>query len=80
MFSAQSATVYHSNRYTADSACEHCGGVIRHENWCITRDPLVFYAYEVVLHPAKLTPEDALRLHGLGVLWSGCQGTGARPA
>jgi hypothetical protein len=51
MFSAESATVYHSNRYTADSACEHCGGVIRHQNWCITRDPLVFYAYEVVCIP-----------------------------
>ena len=29
----------HSNQYSADSACEHCDGVIRHEPWCIMRIP-----------------------------------------
>jgi hypothetical protein len=74
MFTDQQSPVFHSNRYTAQSSCEHCGGVIRHENWCITRDALVFYAYEVVLYPAKMTPEDVLRLHGLGVAWDRCHG------
>jgi glycerol-3-phosphate cytidylyltransferase-like family protein len=75
MFTGQkNSAVFHSNRYSADSACEHCGGVVRHENWCITRDPLVFYAYDIVVHPAKLTVEDAMRLHALGVAWGACQG------
>jgi hypothetical protein len=73
MFTDQkNSTIFHSNRYAADSACEHCGGVVRHESWCITRDALVFYAYDVVLHPAKLSAEDGLRLHGMGVAWSDC--------
>lgn len=61
---------FHSNRYSADAACEHCGGVIRHEPWCITRDPLVYYAYEIVADPSKLTLQDALILHSLGATWS----------
>lgn len=64
-----SATWYHSNRYSAQSACEHCGGVIRHEDWCITIDPDVYYAYQIVLDPTKLTIGDALILRSLGVLW-----------
>ncbi len=76
MFADQkNSAVFHSNRYSADSACEHCGGVVRHENWCITRDALVFYAYDAVLHPGKLSSEDVLRLHGMGVTWTACQGT-----
>ena len=64
-----SATQFHSNRYSADAACEHCGGIIRHERWCITRDPAVFYAYQIVADPGKLTPGDTLILHSLGVIW-----------
>ena len=41
--------LFHSNQYCAASACEHCDGVIRHEPWCITRNSLVLYAYEVAL-------------------------------
>jgi len=69
-------TWYHSNRYSAEAACEHCGGIIRHEHWCITLDPTVYYAYEIVLDPSKLTMQDALILHSLGVTWAGkaCQG------
>jgi hypothetical protein len=70
------AVWYVSNRYNAQEACEHCEGIIRHEPWCITIDPLVYYAYEIVSNPNKLTVEDALRLHALGVTWGGaaCQG------
>ncbi len=70
---------YHSNQYTADSACEHCSGVVRHEPWCITRNETVCYAYEAILDPGKLTLEDELILHALGVAWGrrpcdgGCQ-------
>ncbi len=32
------ASWYHSNRYNAQAACEHCGGIVRHEKWCITCD------------------------------------------
>ncbi len=34
----------HSDQYSADSACGHCDGVIRHEPWCITQSPRVQYA------------------------------------
>jgi hypothetical protein len=69
-------TRYHSNRYSADAACEHCGGIIRHETWCITRDPVVYYAYQILLDPTMLTIGDALILHSLGVKWDaeGCAG------
>ena len=70
-----SASWYHANRYNAQAACEHCGGIIRHEHWCITRDPLVYYAYDIVVHPEKLSPGDALILHSLGVRWeNSCDG------
>lgn len=46
----------HSNQYSADSACGHCDGVIRHEPWCITQNPSVQYAYQVVSDPSKLEP------------------------
>jgi hypothetical protein len=70
------AAKFHSNRYSADSACEHCQGIIRHESWCITRDPVVYYAYQIVVDPGQLTPGDALILHSLGVTWEpkACQG------
>ncbi len=75
------STWYHSNAYSADAACEHCAGLIRHEPWCITRSDVVTYAYEAVLDADKLSIGDQLILHALGVVWSGkmckgqCQGT-----
>ena len=60
---------YHSNQYSADSACEHCAGVIRHTKWCITRNKRVRYAYEIILHPEKMTPYDNLALKGMSVSW-----------
>jgi hypothetical protein len=61
--------LYHCNRYNAQAACEHCAGVIRHEPWCITRDQLVYYAYQIVADPSTLTLGDSLILHSLGVFW-----------
>lgn len=76
MFVNPAANWYHSNEYNAQAACEHCGGVVRHEHWCITCDPMVQYAYGVVLDSEKLTLTDRLILHALGVVWgkTPCQG------
>ena len=76
MFTNPAANWHNSKRYNAQAACEHCGGVIRHERWCITCDPLVQYAYGVVLDAEKLTLRDRLILHALGVSWTTnqCQG------
>jgi len=62
--------LFYSNQYCAASACEHCDGVIRHEPWCITRNSLVLYAYEVLLHAEKLSLQDQLILHALGAAWN----------
>jgi hypothetical protein len=69
-------TWQHSNKYSAESACEHCDGVVRHEPWCITRSSDVLYAYEAVLDADKLAEGDRLILHALGVKWTGkiCSG------
>ncbi len=61
--------LYHCNRYSAQAACEHCEGIIRHEPWCITRDQLVYYAYQIVADPSALTLGDSLILHSLGAVW-----------
>jgi len=70
------AAWFHSNQYNAQSACEHCGGVVRHESWCITIDPEVYYAYQIVLDPSRLTVGDSLILRALGVVWDkpACRG------
>ncbi|MGC2196001.1 MAG: hypothetical protein WA628_15095 [Terriglobales bacterium] len=61
--------IFHSNQYSAEATCEHCFGVIRHESGCITRNSLVYYAYETVLDAEKLTLEDRSILHALGARW-----------
>jgi hypothetical protein len=35
------AALHHSNGYNAQAACEHCEGIIRHERWCLTFNPVV---------------------------------------
>ena len=59
-----------SNQYSADSACVHCDGVIRHESWCATENANVHYAFQAVLDPYKLSLGDQLILHALGVVWT----------
>jgi len=63
---------YHRNQYNAQSTCEHCGGALGHEKWCITCDALVRYAYAAAQDPDKLTLRDRLILHALGVSWKRC--------
>jgi len=84
--SAQQATIWHhSNKYSAEAACEHCQGVVRHEPWCITRSEAVLYVYEAVLDAEKLTLGDKLILHALGAAWTNtecrgkCQSTEGKP-
>lgn len=60
---------YHCNVYNAQAACEHCGGIVRHEAWCMTVHPDISYAYEIVADASKVTVGDALILHSLGVTW-----------
>ncbi len=62
--------LFHSNRYSAASACGHCDGVIRHEPWCITQSTSVHYAYLVITDPNRLSVEDDLILQALGAAWS----------
>lgn len=69
MFANPAASWYNSNYPNAHTICEHCGGIARHQKWCITCDPLVQYAYGIVLEPAKLSLRDRLILHALGVSW-----------
>ncbi|HUA14429.1 MAG TPA: hypothetical protein VMG31_03960 [Verrucomicrobiae bacterium] len=69
MSAKPAASWFHSNQYSAQAQCEHCGGIVRHERWCITCDALVQYAYSAVLEPDKLTLLDRLTLHALGVSW-----------
>lgn len=60
----------HSNRYSADSACPYCDGVVRHESWCATQNANAYYAFEAVLDPKRLSIGDELALHALGAAWT----------
>ena len=63
------SSLHHCNRYSADSACAHCEGIISHEPWCITQNANVHYAHQVALFPNQLCLEDRIILHGWGVAW-----------
>ena len=69
MFANPAASWYNSNNPNSPGICEYCGGIVRHQKWCITCDALVQYAYTVVLEPDKLSLRDRLILHALGVAW-----------
>ena len=72
---------YHTNQYSADSKCEHCAGVVRHEPWCATQNAIVAYAYLTAAGAAPLSEQDTLILHALGVIWTdpaGCRCQGER--
>jgi hypothetical protein len=77
MPTTQSSAWMHSNRYSADTACEHCDGIVRHEAWCITRSQLIRYAYQAVLDASSLSVGDHISLHALGVRWVDNTCTGA---
>lgn len=68
MWDATSASQYHC-KYTAESACEHCEGIIRHAFWCVTLNADVRYAYDAFLDASKLSESDHLVLHALGAVW-----------
>jgi hypothetical protein len=58
--------------YNAPAACEHCEGIIGHERWCQTLNPVVCYARKIVGSADELAIGDAIILHSLGVLWDYC--------
>jgi hypothetical protein len=66
----QQLSLRHSNQYSADSACEHCEGIVRHESWCLEINAGVNYAYEAVSQPHLLSLGDQIILHGLGIAWT----------
>jgi hypothetical protein len=76
MSSPQINTWVHTNRYSADEACQHCAGIISHEPWCITRSPIILYIFQAVLDADKLSMGDHITMHALGVAWTGkiCKG------
>jgi hypothetical protein len=45
------AVWYYSNRYNEQAAGGHCEGIIRHEHWCNTLNPGVYYACQIVAEP-----------------------------
>jgi len=77
---AEAKKWYHSNQYSADSKCEHCAGVVRHESWCATQNPVVAYAYLTAAGAAPLSAQDTLILHALGVTWEGLSGCACQGA
>ncbi len=64
-----SPTWYHANKYAAEAACEECGGVVRHAPWCALCNPVMAYANEILQDGSKLSIQDQLILHALGVAW-----------
>ena len=48
------AALSHSNGYSAQAACEHCEGIIRHERWYQTFNPVVSYAYRIVVSAERI--------------------------
>ena len=69
MFANSAAGWYHRNQFNGQAPCEHCGRIVRHEHWCVTRDGLVQYAFGAVQDPSALMFRDRLILHALGVAW-----------
>jgi len=65
----------HCNHYSEEGACEHCGGVIRHEGSCLIVNKVVYYAGDVVAGIRELTLHDQLVLHALGVSWDARPGS-----
>ena len=80
--SYQAAVWHHSNKYSAEAACEHCEGIVHHQPWCITQNKAVHYAYQAVMDASSLTEHDRLILHALGVVWTSnpCDSTCAAKA
>jgi hypothetical protein len=67
---AQSHAWFDRNQYSAAVACEFCRASPGHEPWCITQNLRVLEAWQPVLDPYKLSFQDQLILHALGVAWT----------
>jgi hypothetical protein len=58
--SRDEAALHHSNGHDAQAACEHCDSMIHHERWCQTLNPVVGYAYKIVVSANELAIETRL--------------------
>ena len=67
---APSQAWFDSNHYSAGVACEYCQASPGHEPWCITQNVRVLEAWQPVLDPSRLSFQDHLILHALGVAWT----------
>lgn len=67
-------SLFHSNKYSADAACEVCDGIVTHRDWCITVNRDVYKAFDAVMY--GLDKGDEARLAGMGVSWGSCVGKG----
>lgn len=65
-------STHHENQYSADKACKHCEGIVRHENWCITRNALVWYANAVIEEPVIMSDFDLGILKAYRIRWNAC--------
>ena len=61
---------YRRYRQSHETVCKYCEGSHRHRRWCPTQNTVVSYAYAVASGAARLTLQDELILHGLGVAWT----------
>ena len=62
-------SLHHSNRYSAESACAHCEGIIRHEFVVRHTERHYLLCISGSLTENQLSLGDELILHGLGVVW-----------
>ena len=62
-------SAHYNSANQTETGCQHCHGLFEHEFWCMTQDPKVQYAFDIVSDAAKMTFADTLILHSLGVAW-----------
>jgi len=62
-------TIWHSNKYSLESSCEFCDGLVVHASWCIEKNRNVLDAYKMVFDGPE--EDDEIRLRALGIHWTG---------
>ena len=55
-------------------SCEFCGKFNGHQDWCISCNDAVFYAWAVLTQPERLTKYDRAQLQEWGVTWGQPEG------
>lgn len=60
-------SIFHSNKYALENACDICDGIVTHRDWCIEVNDRVLEAWKATFD--GLDQGDEARLAGLGVRW-----------